>query len=67
MSEEGRIFKGLGLIAEVGGHPAGEGDDISGMSHIDLGFGIEGSRSYFRGNSDAIDLEIPDFFKKSGI
>jgi len=36
MSEEGRIFKGLGLVAEVRGHPAGEGDDIGGMGHIDF-------------------------------
>lgn len=40
MGEEGRIFKGLGLVAEVGGHPAGEGNDIGGMRHIDFRRGI---------------------------
>jgi len=28
------------LVAEVGGHPAGEGDDIGGMSHFDFRFWI---------------------------
>jgi hypothetical protein len=28
----------LGLVAEVGGHPAAEGDDIGGMRHIDFRF-----------------------------
>jgi hypothetical protein len=40
VGEERRVFKGLGLVAEVGGHPAGEGDDIGGMSHVDFRFGI---------------------------
>jgi hypothetical protein len=30
----------LGLVAEVGRHPAAEGDDIGGMSHFDFRFGI---------------------------
>jgi hypothetical protein len=40
VGEEGRVFKGLGLVAEVGRHPAAEGDDIGGMSHFDFRFGI---------------------------
>jgi len=40
VGEKWRIFKGLGLVAEVGGHPAGEGDDIGGMGHLDFGFWI---------------------------
>ena len=28
------------MVAEVGGHPAAEGDDIGGMSHFDFRFGI---------------------------
>lgn len=54
MGEEGGIFKGLGLVAKVGGHPAGEGNDIGRMSHFDLGFeildfGLRGGRDYFIG------------------